>query len=90
MPPALVPLGLIAIGVPSALRAAVGRPRLVLPAIAASVLAVLVAQVFGELSGTRIVLLGDAHVGLAIVASAVVSVIVALLEGAPPSARARR
>lgn len=80
MPPAIVPLALVALGVPAAFRAVLGRPRALgaswLGALAASA----VAQAAGELTGTRVGVLGDAHLLYAGAASALVSAAVALLE----------
>ena len=61
MPPALVPLALVAIGVPAALRAALGWPRSLGAAWLLALTAVAIAQAAGELLGSRIGLLGDAQ-----------------------------
>ena len=61
MPPALVPLALVAIGIPAALRAALGRPRSLGAAWLLAVTAVAVAQAAGELTGSRVGVLGDAQ-----------------------------
>ncbi len=61
MPPILVPLGLVAIGVPAALRAALGRPRSLGAAWLLAATAVAIAQAAGELTGSRIGVLGDAQ-----------------------------
>jgi hypothetical protein len=61
MPPALVPLALVAIGIPAALRAAVGRPRSLGAAWLLALAAVAVAQAAGELTGSRVGVLGDAQ-----------------------------
>jgi len=61
MPPALVPLALVAIGIPAALRAAVGRPRSLGAAWLLALTAVAVAQAAGELTGSRVGVLGDAQ-----------------------------
>ena len=61
MPPALVPLALVAIGIPAALRAALGRPRSLGAAWLLALTAVAVAQVAGELTGSRVGVLGDAQ-----------------------------
>lgn len=81
MPPAVVVLGLVAIGVPAGVRAAFGRPRnlgrawLLAGAAAAS------AQVLGELSGASVGLLGDAQLLLAIIAATAAAAVVAIAEG---------
>jgi len=62
MPPALVPLALIAIGVPAALRAALGRPRSLGRAWLLAITAVALAQAAGELTGSRLGVLGDAQI----------------------------
>jgi len=82
MPPAVVPLALIAIGVPAALRALAGRPRSLGSAWLAAVAAVAVAQAAGELAGSRVGVLGDAQLLYASVAAAISSAAVALLERA--------
>ena len=61
MPPALVPLALVAIGIPAALRAALGRPRSLGAAWLLAITAVAVAQAAGELTGSRVGVLGDAQ-----------------------------
>ncbi len=81
MPPSVVLLALVAIAVPSAARAVLGRPRLLFAATLASAIAVLIAQVLGELAGSSIAVVGDAHVGPAVVASALACAVVALIEG---------
>lgn len=80
MPPAIVPLALVALGIPAAFRAVIGRPRALGPAWLAALAATAVAQAIGELTGTRVGVLGDAHLLYACVASALVSAAVALLE----------
>ncbi|CAN5202025.1 hypothetical protein BH18CHL2_BH18CHL2_10000 [soil metagenome] len=80
MPPALVALGLVAVAVPAALRAAAGRPRGLLTAWVACAAAVAVAQAVGELAGSRIGLLGDAQLLLAALGAALASAGVALAE----------
>ena len=61
MPPALVPLALVAFGIPAALRAALGRPRSLGAAWLLALTAVAVAQAAGELTGSRVGVLGDAQ-----------------------------
>ncbi|MDP9245063.1 MAG: hypothetical protein M3O64_00280 [Chloroflexota bacterium] len=81
MPPALVALALVAIGVPAAIRAAAGRPKGMLPAWVLSMAAVLVAQAIGEIAGWRTGTLGEAQVLSACVGAALASLTVAVLEG---------
>ena len=81
MPPALVPLALIAIGVPAALRAAFGRPRSLGRAWLLALAAVAIAQAAGELTCTRVGLLGDAQVLFAAVAAVLASFGLAIAEG---------
>lgn len=80
MPPAVIVVLLIGIGVPSGLRAMLGRPRGLPGAWVAAVVAVLVAQAVGELAGVRWGVAGDAQVALAILGAALASVGVALAE----------
>ncbi len=82
MPPALVPLALVAIGVPAALRALVGRPRALGVAWLAAFAAVAVAQAIGELSGARVGVLGDAQLLFAVVGASVTSALLSLRERA--------
>ena len=86
MPPSLVLLGLVAVAVPAGARAVLGRPRLLLAATIASVVAVVIAQTIGELARFGVGVAGDAQLGAAAVASAVATAFVALLE----RGRARR
>jgi len=86
MPPSLVLLGLVAVAVPAVARAVLGRPRLLLAATIASVVAVVIAQTLGELAQLAVGVAGDAQLGAAAVASAVATAFVALLE----RGRARR
>ena len=80
MPPALVPLALVAIGVPAAIRAALGRPRGMTAAWVLSLAAVLLAQALGEIGGWRTGTLGEAQVLLAAFGAALATVAVALRE----------
>lgn len=80
MPPALVPLALVAIGIPASFRALFGRPRALATAWIAAAAAVAVAQVLGELSGLRAGVLGDAQLLLAAVGATLASLVVALME----------
>ena len=61
MPPALVPLLLIALGVPAALRSLFGHPRGIVAAWLLAAVAVLAAQAVGELLGSRTGVLGEAQ-----------------------------
>lgn len=82
MPPAVVPLALVAIGVPAALRALVGRPRALGAAWLAAFAAVAVAQAVGELSGSRVGVLGDAQLLFAAIAALITSALLMLRERA--------
>ncbi len=77
----MVLLALVAVGVPSAARAVLGRPRLLLAATLASAVGVVLAQVAGELPRSPVAVVGDAQLGPALVASALASAVVALVEG---------
>jgi hypothetical protein len=81
VPPALVPLALVAIGVPAALKAAFGRPRSLGRAWLLAFAAVAIAQAAGELTGSRIGLLGDAQVLFAAIAVTIASFGLAVAEG---------
>jgi hypothetical protein len=80
VPPAIVPLALVALGVPAAFRALLGRPRALGASWLAALAASAVAQAVGELSGTRVGVLGDAQLLFAGAASALTSGVIALLE----------
>ncbi len=80
MPPAVIAVVLIGIGVPAAMRAILGRPRGLPGAWIASLVAVLVAQALGELGGVRSGVAGDAQVALALVGAALASGGVAIAE----------
>jgi len=80
MPPAVIAVVLVAIAVPAAFRAVTGRPRELAAACVASGAAVLLAQAAGELSGTRVGMLGDAQVALAGGGAALASLAVAAAE----------
>ncbi|MHB8631143.1 MAG: hypothetical protein ACYC9W_04360 [Candidatus Limnocylindria bacterium] len=80
MPPALVPLVLVAIGVPAAVRAALGHPKSMLGAWILSAAAVLAAQALGEIGGWRTGTLGEAQVLFGCVGAALASLTVAVLE----------
>lgn len=81
MPPVLVPLVLVAIGVPAALRAALGRPRSLGRAWLLALAAVAVAQAAGELTGSRLGVLGDAQVLFATVAALLATAGLGVAEG---------
>ena len=81
MPPALVPLALVAIAIPAALRAALGRPRSLGRAWLLALTAVAIAQAAGELTGTRIGMLGDAQVLFAAIGALLASAGIAVAEG---------
>ena len=83
MPPALIPLALVAIGVPAAMRAALGRPRSLSAAWVLAVAAVALAQAAGEISGSRIGVLGDAQLLLAALGAAVAAFAVSVAEPHP-------
>ncbi|HEV8470566.1 MAG TPA: hypothetical protein VGR46_13250 [Candidatus Limnocylindria bacterium] len=81
MPPAVVVLGLIAVGVPAGAYAAFGRPRSLGSAWLLAAAAAASAQALGELAGASLGVLGDAQLLLAIVAAALAAAIVAVAEG---------
>ena len=74
MPPALVPLALVAIGIPAGLRAALGWPRSLGAAWLLAATAVAIAQAAGELTGSRLGLLGDAQLLFASLAALLASI----------------
>jgi hypothetical protein len=80
MPPALIPLALVALGVPAALRAALGRPRSLGAAWVLAAAAVALAQAAGEIVGSRVGVLGDAQLLLAAVGAAVAAFAVSVAE----------
>ena len=80
MPPALVPLALVALGVPAAVRAALGRPRGMVGTWVLSAAAVLAAQTIGEIAGWRTGTLGEAQVLFACAGAALASLAVVVLE----------
>ncbi len=80
MPPAIVPLALVALGVPAAMRAFLGRPRTLGSAWLAAAAAAAIAQVTGEIVGLRMGVLGDAQLLLAAALCTLTSAAVALLE----------
>lgn len=88
MPPSLVLLALVAVAVPAAARAIVGRPRLIRAALLASAVAVVIAQAIGELSRTGFGVVGDTQLAAAVIASAVGTALVALVEPRRKRARA--
>lgn len=73
MPPALIPLALVAIGVPAAFRAALGRPRSLGAAWLLAFAAVAIAQAAGELTGSHVGVLGDAQLLFATLAALLAS-----------------
>jgi hypothetical protein len=81
LPPAIVVLGLVAIGVPAAVRAAFGRPRALGRSWLLAAALALVAQALGELAGVSLGVLGDAQLALAIVAAGIAAAIVGVAEG---------
>jgi hypothetical protein len=81
VPPALVPLALVALGVPAAVRAALGRPKGMLATWVLSAAAVLAAQTIGEIASWRTGTLGEAQVLLACAGAALASLVVVVLEG---------
>jgi hypothetical protein len=81
MPPALVPLALVAIGIPAALRAALGRPRSLGAAWLLALAAVAVAQAAGELTGSRVGVLGDAQLLFASVGALLAAAGQSIAEG---------
>ena len=80
MPPALIPLALVALGVPAALRAALGRPRSLGAAWILAAAAVALAQALGEITGARVGVLGDAQLLLAAVAALLAALAVSVAE----------
>lgn len=80
MPPALIPLLLVAIGVPAALRAALGRPRSLGAAWVLAAAAVALAQAVGEIAGSRLGVLGDAQLLLAAFAALLAALAVSVVE----------
>ncbi|HEY8655606.1 MAG TPA: hypothetical protein VIN34_02580 [Candidatus Limnocylindria bacterium] len=80
MPPAVIPLVLVALGVPAALRAVLGRPRAMGPAWLLALAAVLAAQALGELLGWRSGSLGEAQLLPAAIGASLASLIVAARE----------
>jgi len=80
VPPALIPLALVALGVPAALRAVLGRPRSLGAAWVLAAAAVALAQAVGEISGSRLGVLGDAQLLLATVAAAIAALAVSVAE----------
>ena len=80
MPPALIPLALIALGVPAAMRAALGRPRSLGAAWVLAAAAVALAQAAGEIAGSHLGVLGDAQLLLAALAAAAAAFAVSVAE----------
>lgn len=80
MPPAVIALALVALGVPAAMRAAAGRPHSLGAAWVLAAAAVALAQAVGEISGSRLGVLGDAQLLLAAIAAAVAAFAVSVAE----------
>ena len=85
MPPAIVILGLVAIGVPAGARAAFGRPRALGRAMLLAAAAAASAQALGELTGSSLGVLGDAQLLFAAIGAAAAAAVVTVAEG--PSKR---
>jgi hypothetical protein len=83
VPPALVVLGLVAVGIPAGVRAVFGRPRSLGRAWLLAAALALAAQAIGELAGFSLGVLGDAQLTLAAVAAGIAAAIVAIAEGPP-------
>jgi hypothetical protein len=81
MPPAVVVLGLVALGVPAGVRAVFGRPRSLGRAWLLAGALALTAQALGELSGVSLGVLGDTQLALGIVAAGIAAATVAIAEG---------
>ncbi|HEY7623447.1 MAG TPA: hypothetical protein VIA63_00320 [Candidatus Limnocylindria bacterium] len=80
MPPAVVVLGLVALGVPAGARAAFGKPRSLVRAWLLAGALALGAQAVGELAGISLGVLGDAQLALAALAAGIAAAIVAIAE----------
>lgn len=80
MPPALIPLALVALGIPAAMRAALGRPRSLGAAWVLAIAAVALAQAIGEIVGSRLGVLGDAQLLLAAIGAAIAGLVVSVAE----------
>ncbi len=80
MPPSLIPLALVAIGVPAGFRAAFGRPRSLGRAWLLAFAAVAIAQAAGELTGSRLGMLGDAQVLFAALGASLAAIGLGLAE----------
>jgi hypothetical protein len=81
VPPAVVVLGLVAVGVPAGARALFGRPRSLGRAWLLAAAAAVTAQVLGELAGARLGVLGDAQLLLAAIGAGIAAAIAAVAEG---------
>jgi hypothetical protein len=81
VPPAVVALALVAVGVPSAFRALLGRPRNLLVAWLIAAVAAVLAQAAGELFGWRTGTLGDTQLLGAAVGAILASILAMGLEG---------
>jgi membrane associated rhomboid family serine protease len=87
MPPSLLLLALIAIAIPTAARALLGRPRLLLAALGTSLVGAIVAQAAGELTRVGVGVIGDTQLAAAVAGSVVGTALVMLVE--PRRTRAR-
>jgi len=81
VPPAVVVVGLVALGVPAGVRAIFGRPRSLGRAWLLAGALALAAQALGELSGVSLGVLGDTQLALAVVAAGIAAAAVAIAEG---------
>jgi hypothetical protein len=81
VPPAILLLGLVAVGIPAGARAAFGRPRSLGKAWLLAAAAAACAQALGELAGTSLGVMGDAQLLLAVIAAAMAAGVVAVAEG---------
>lgn len=80
MPPVVVTLAIVAVGVPAAARAIIGRPRALGRAWLLAVAAVAGAQALGELTGWTVGLLGDTQLLFAVAGATLVAVGAAVAE----------
>ncbi|MFN2521137.1 MAG: hypothetical protein ABR525_08840 [Candidatus Limnocylindria bacterium] len=87
MPPAVVILALVAIGVPAGVRALLGRPRSLPAGWVAGATGAVLAQSVGELAGWRGGTLGDAQLGLGIAAALVACLLLVAFEMLRPRRR---
>lgn len=80
MPPALVPLALVAVGVPAMVRALAGRPRGLGAAWLLAIAGVAIAQAAGEITASRVGVLGDAQLLFASLAALIAAAGVSVAE----------